>query len=198
MAAVDDDELGDLPHLAHLAGREVHPVAEHHARDRGIRAVAERPFVDPVTREVHDAVGRREEGLDDLGAALGDERLRLEATVPQGLRHVASLLLGGRQGAEPARGVPDDERPAARRREHVATHRGSLELSDQATAHAERLTVLLRLLVVEQLPGIVRRAAVDEEYEVVRVGGLGLEVVGEEQLEERPGGRRVGRRRVDE
>ena len=74
----------------------------------------------------------------------------------------------------------------------MAAHRGALELAHQPAAHAERLAVLLRPLVVEQLPRVVRRAPVDDEHEVVGVGGLRLEVVGEEQLEEGPGGRRVG------
>ncbi len=110
---------------------------------------------------------------------------------------LASFCAAG-SAAEPAGGVADDECTVARRRQDVAAHRGSLELAHEAAPHPERLAVLLGGVVVEQLPRVVRRAAVDDEHEVVGVGSLRLEVVGEEQLEERSGRRRVGRRRVDE
>jgi hypothetical protein len=198
VTAVDDDELRHLAHLADLGGREVHPVAEHHAGHGGVRAVAERPVVDPVAGQVHDAVGGVEERLDDLGAALGDERLGAETIVPQGCPDIFGLLLGGWQSRQAACGVTDDECAVAGGRQDVAAHRGALELPDESSAHPERHAVLLGGAVVEQLPRVVGRALVDDEHEVVGVRGLRLEVVGEEQLEEGPGRGAVGRRGVHE
>ena len=203
VAAVEEDQVGHGLHQPDLGGGEQQAVGEHHAA--AVAAVGGLAAVDAVGRDDQHPAGLGEQageyvGRAAVGRGVGDlvagafenaaDRVALEGGAGQVGEAVALGLPVGPAAGLPAGAaelgvealgvrVGNDAGAQAVGAHHLAAEALGHELADDAGFFDQRFAVGL-----EHLPGQVGGGFVDDQDQVARLAGGGLELGGHEQLEE--------------
>ena len=172
VAAVDEHQLWNHPHLADLGGGEHDSVSNHHACERNVlfaqhaipsRALLGNVLVNSVSGQMQHFVLFRKKRRHHLLGSGPDQRIMVhcEPVLDKDLVYAGSFLLRARQWGKTADRVADDQGPILRCGAPIRPRVLNIQLPDQPVPDRERTIGMGTPGVFQHLPRVTGGAMIE-------------------------------------